>query len=82
VGVSFDFLGFQQFERCEGFEEDGPGREDCVGGEGGEMSEEAGSLCGGLASVAWKEARQYSSKDIAEAGYDNSRNFSSSIAVR
>ena len=53
MSVSFDFLGFQKSggdgERGEGFEEDWPRGKDCVGGEGGQMSEEAGSLRGGLA---------------------------------
>jgi hypothetical protein len=51
--VSFDFLDFHELGRdCEGgegLEEDGPGGKDRVGGDGGQMGEEAGSLGRGLA---------------------------------
>src|SRR5580693_1003944 len=51
--VSFDSLDFHQLGRDgeggEGFEEDGPGGKDRVGGDRGQMVEEAGSLRRGLA---------------------------------
>ena len=51
--MSFDFLDIHQLGRDgeggEGFEEDGPGGKDSVGGVGGQMVEEAGSLGRGLA---------------------------------
>ena len=51
--MSFDFLDFHQLGRDgeggEGFEEDGPGGKDRVGGDRGQMGEEAGSLRRGLA---------------------------------